>query len=65
MIGSHIRNFHHIFNVNTFNKNGFYVCHIESLYEERTSDYTRILICDPFQIEPTQMGGVDQINTII
>jgi hypothetical protein len=65
MVGSHIKNFHHIFDINTFSKNGFYVCHIESLYEERTSEYTRILICELFQIEPTQMGGIALINTTI
>jgi hypothetical protein len=65
MVGSHVNNFQHIFNIHTFDKNGQYVCHIESLWEERTSAYSRILICEPFQIEPTQMGGIDQINTII
>ena len=59
IIGSHIKNVHHIFNIYMFNKNGQYVGHIESLYKERSSNYTRILICDPFQIEPTQMGGAD------
>jgi hypothetical protein len=65
MVGSHIKNFQHIFNINTFDKNGFYVCHIESLWEERTTEYARILICESFQIDPTQMGGINQINTII
>lgn len=65
MVGSHRKNFDCIFNTHTFDKNGQYVCHIESLYEERTSVYTRILICDQFQIEPTQMGGIAQINTTI
>ena len=65
MVGSHRKNFDRIFNTHTFDKNGFYVCHIESLYEERTSEYTRILICDQFQIEPTQMGGIELINTTI
>ena len=61
MVGSHQKNFHYIFNTNTFDKNGHYICHIESLYEERTSNYGRILTCDPFQIEPTQRGGIDAI----
>ena len=65
MVGSHVKNFDNIFNTHTFDKNGQYVCHIESLYEERISEYTRILICDPFQIEPTQMGGNEHINTVI
>ena len=65
MVGSHSKNFDHIFNLNTFDKNGHYVCHIESLWEERTTEYARILICESFQIDPTQMGGIDQINTTI
>jgi hypothetical protein len=65
MVGSHRKNFDCIFNTHTFDKNGQYVCHIESLYEERSSVYTRILICDQFQIEPTQMGGIAHINTTI
>ena len=65
IVGSNIKNFDHIFNLNTFNKNGFYVCHIESLWEERTTEYARILICESFQIDPTQMGGIDHINTTI
>ena len=65
MVGSHIKFFHHVFNTHTFDKNGQYVCHIESLYEERISEYTRILICEPFQIEPTRMGGIDCIKNII
>ena len=64
-VGSHVKNFNHIFNIHTFSKNGQYICHIESLYEERTSEYTRILICDSFEIEPTQMGGIEQINATI
>ncbi len=61
MVGSHINNFYHIFNTHTFNKNGQYICHIEDLWKERTSEYTRILICDQFQIEPTQRGGIDAV----
>jgi hypothetical protein len=61
MVGSHINNFNHIFNVNLFNKNGQYICHIEDLWKERTSGYAVILICEQFQIEPTQRGGDDAV----
>ena len=58
IIGSHVKNFDYIFNKNLINKHGNYEGHIESLWCERKSQYERILICDPFQIEPTQRGGV-------
>jgi hypothetical protein len=61
MVGSHIKNFHHIFYMFLVNKQNYYISHIESLWEERTSEYERILICDLFQIEPTQRGGIDLI----
>jgi hypothetical protein len=65
MVGSHSKNFNQIFNVNLINKNGQYIGHIEDLWKERTSEYTRILICEPFQIKPTQMGGVNVIRTFL
>ena len=61
MVGCHIKNFHHIFYLFLVNKQNYYISHIESLWEERTSEYEHILICDLFQIEPTQRGGIDLI----
>ena len=61
MIGSHVKNFAYIFNIHLFNKDNQYICHIESLWEERTSDYANILVCEPFQIEPTQRGGINLV----
>jgi hypothetical protein len=58
MIGSHINNFNHIFNIILVSKLGYYYGHIESIWNERKSEYSRILMCNPFQIEPTQRGGV-------
>jgi len=57
MIGSHINNFHHIFDINLVDKNGNYNGHIESIWDEKKSQYKRILICKLFQIELTQRGG--------
>ena len=65
MVGSHAINFNQIFNINLLNKNGQYIGHIEDLWKERTSDYTRILICDSFEIEPTQMGGANVVRTFL
>ena len=61
MVGSHVKNFAYIFNIHLFNKDNQYICHIESLWEERTSDYANILVCEPFQIEPTQRGGINLV----
>lgn len=57
MIGSHINNFHRIFDIELVDKNGNYNGHIESIWDERKSQYKRILICKLFQIELTQRGG--------
>ena len=65
MVGSHVKNFNQIFNINLLNKNGQYIGHIEDLWKERTSEYTRILICDSFEIEPTQMGGANVVRTFL
>lgn len=65
IVGSHVKNFHHIFRVELFLKNGQYTGHVEAIYEERTSEYTRILICEPFPIEETQTGGGQCSKTVL
>jgi hypothetical protein len=57
MIGSHINNFHNIFDINLLDKNGNYNGHIENIWNERKSQYKRILICKLFKIELTKRGG--------
>jgi hypothetical protein len=65
IVGCKIINFHHIFNVDLTNKNGEYIGHIENLWKERTSDYPHVLVCDIFQIESTQRGGIDVCFTAL
>ena len=62
MVGSHVNNFNHIFNINLVSNADYYCGHIESIWKERKSEYKyrRILICDPFKIEPTQRGGIPE-----
>jgi hypothetical protein len=66
MVGSHLKHFSDIFNINLDYKNNrqdndF----IEGIWNERTSRYEKILICKTFNIELTQRGGVPQsFNTI-
>jgi hypothetical protein len=65
IVGSHVKNFHHIFRIELFLKNGQYTGHVEAIYEERTSEYTRILVCEQFQIEETQTGGQNLTRTCL
>lgn len=65
IVGCHVKNFHHIFQKELFKKNGQYICHLDSIWGERISDYTRILTCEQFQIEPTKMGGANVTRTFL
>jgi hypothetical protein len=59
LVGSHIKNCHHIFDVNIDQE------HIENVWLKRTSIYSNILICKIFNIESTQRGGATNIYTTI
>jgi len=61
MVGSHIKNFHIIFNKYLINENGFYDQHVENIYKMRMGWFNNILHCKVFNIEPTQRGGVVDI----
>ena len=65
MVGSHINNFSNIFNIMLLDKNNKYEEHIENIWEYRTSQYDKILVCKEFNIEPTKRGGLDQIFSTI
>ena len=60
MVGSHVKHFSHIFNINLIDKNNNYIEFVERLWKERTSEYDKILVCNLFQIEETQRGGVNE-----
>ena len=59
LVGSHIKNFNHIFDINIDQE------HIEHVWRNRTSIYPNILICKIFKIQDTQRGGCPDIYTTI
>ena len=67
IVGCHINAFHHVFMPAHFMcSNGLCHHHMENLYKDRLLmkfPQKRVLVCDTFQIEPTQMGGGDWIKT--
>jgi hypothetical protein len=65
MVGSHINNFSNIFNIILLDKNNKYEGHIENIWEYRTSQYDKILVCKEFNIEPTKRGGLDEVFSTI
>ena len=65
IVGSHIKNVSHIFDIHLLNKDNNYDGHIENIWYYRTSCYKNIIVCKPFEIEPTQQGGINRIVTII
>ena len=54
MVGSHLNNFFHIFNIKIDH------FHIEHVWKKRASQFKNILICDKFEIEKTQRGGLNE-----
>jgi hypothetical protein len=65
MVGSHIKNFRFIFNTHLVNKQNKYDGHIENIWRERTMCFKNNLRCRPFEIEPTQRGGIAEIYKTI
>ena len=62
MVGSHVKNFTHIFNKSLLDLTGENIIyHIDKLWKDRISNFANILICEPFQIEPTQRGGINEV----
>jgi len=60
MVGSHYKNFKHIFYFDV-NENRY----VEDVWLERTSVYNNILKCKTFNIIPTQRGGINEKYTTI
>jgi hypothetical protein len=67
VVGSHIDNFHKIFNIYPFCRDIIWIIgHVEDVFRYRIHTFfKKVLICKPFTIEPTQCGGCDIIATII
>jgi hypothetical protein len=55
IVGSHIKYFSHIFDMNNIDDG-----HVEYLWNLRTNKYKNILICKIFEITHTQRGGENQ-----
>jgi hypothetical protein len=65
ILGVHKKFFNIIFELNLSDDRGYFYPHVESVYCNRLKllNQNRILVCPTFEIEPTQMGGICQINT--
>jgi hypothetical protein len=67
IVGSHINNITDVFMPGHFrNSDGKWHHHIESVYKDRILTRVpeeRIIVCDVFQIEPTQQGGCNILRT--
>jgi len=59
MVGSHFKNFIHMFNIASYDENNNYVHHVEHLYKYRVSKYKNVLVCKKFSIPETQEGGTN------
>ena len=60
IVGTSQKNFDIIFNKNLFINNGIYDYHVENVYAYRFSLFKNVLVCPIFNIEPTQMGGLNE-----
>ena len=67
IVGSHVNNISDIFMPGHFrNSDGKWHHHIESVYKDRILTRVpeeRTIVCDVFQIEPTQQGGCNVQRT--
>jgi hypothetical protein len=57
MVGCHMKNVDIMFHPIPINQYGHYEAHIESVYRFRGEQFTNVLHCKPFPIEPTVRGG--------
>jgi hypothetical protein len=67
IVGSHSCFFKVIFNPCLTNESGEFFGHVETVYCNRMKllNQANILICPKLTIEPTPMGGVDVVNTVL
>lgn len=60
MVGCHKTHFYDVFNVSLIDEYGLYHNHIEDVWKTRTSKYSRIIVCNEFNIERTIRGGAPE-----
>ena len=63
IVGCNLDNFEKIFNISLLLPSGYLCNHIEELYTYRISKLDKIFILPVLNIEPTQMGGNNIINS--
>lgn len=56
MVGCHYKHFSQVFNTSLL-ENSRYDCHIERVYQRRTSRYPNVLVCKQLYINKTMSGG--------
>ena len=61
ILGIHKKFFNLLFELNLSDELGNFYPHVETVYKNRLLllNQEKILICPPFNIEPTKMGGID------
>lgn len=64
IVGCHKNKFDVVFRPECINSEGYIMGHVEAIYDYRINTLCEnVIICKPFAIEPTKMGGVDLIRT--
>ena len=67
ILGIHKKFFYLLFELNLSDELGNFYPHVETVYRNRLKLFNqdKILICPTFNIEPTQMGGIEVINSLL
>lgn len=65
LFGIHSKLFNSMFEFNLSDEDGIFYPHVEFIYNSRFKllNQQKILVCPSFEIEPTQMGGKDELIT--
>ena len=64
IVGCHKNKFNVVFQPECINSEGYIMGHVEAIYDYRINTLCEnVIICQPFAIEPTKMGGVNLIRT--
>jgi hypothetical protein len=65
LLGIHTKLFNLIFELHLSDESGIFYPHVEAVYASRFKllNQDKILVCPLFEIEPTQMGGINVVAT--
>jgi len=65
IIGTNVKYFYNVFDINLKNANGEFDGHVENIYKYRMSLIPNVFRCKQLNIEPTQQGGFNiMINSL-